>query len=98
MMRGATRADAFPMRCFPGFFSFVVLLCAATVTPTRAQPKVVPARVIEEPVWIFPLKAERAGLRYGEVRALLSISEEGALLDFLVLGSTHLAFAEEVAD
>lgn len=62
-----------------------------------APPKVVSPRVIDEPIWSYPVQAERAGVREGEALAMLSISEEGQLLDFMVLGASHLAFADEVA-
>jgi TonB family protein len=79
-----------------------ILFCGAVLLESasgdaRAQAKVVPARVVDEPVWTYPLQAERAGVREGEALALLSISDEGELLDFLVVGCTHVAFAEAVA-
>jgi TonB family protein len=81
------------MRLRTRFASAVLVgLSHASASP----PPVVAPRIVEEPVWVYPYKAERAGLRRGEARAMLSISEQGELLDFLVIGSTHVAFAEEV--
>ncbi len=85
------------MRSFLHILVRGVSLLSSVLTLRGAQPQVTPPRVIDEPVWVFPPAAEHAGLRSGEARALLSISEEGQLLDFLVIGCTHLAFAEEVA-
>src|SRR5438045_3435773 len=75
-----------------------VALLGWTSGASGAQPKVVPPRVIDEPVWSYPLAAERAAVRHGEARALVSISEEGELVDFLVIGCTHHAFAEAVVE
>jgi TonB family protein len=87
----------FPMRPFLRIMVGSAALLGSTSGGAGAQPKLSPARVIDEPTWSYPLKAQRAGVRQGEARALLSISDEGELLDFLVVGCTHIAFAEEVA-
>jgi periplasmic protein TonB len=74
----------------------VALLGSASGT-ARAQQELVHPRVIGGPVLNYPLAAKRAAMRQGEARALVSISEEGELLDFMVIGCTHLAFAEVIA-
>lgn len=57
-----------------------------------------PPRVIEQPVWVFPPEVARESVYEGEARVLVSISEEGELLDFILLGFTHPAFGREVAE
>jgi TonB family protein len=81
--------------------SFLIFLCgticsAASASWLPAQSQLVSPRVIDEPMWTYPLKAAQAGVREGEARAIVSISEEGVLLDFMIVGCTHLAFAEEL--
>src|SRR6476469_3682278 len=75
-----------------------VLIVAAGLVAVRAQPKLVPARIIDEPLWNYPLKAERAGIRRGEARAMVSVGEAGQLLDFLITGASHVAFAEALVE
>lgn len=58
---------------------------------------VVPPKLIDQPEWPFPLAAERAGLRSGEVQAVISLSDRGELLDFILLGASHPAFAAQLA-
>ena len=72
------------------------LLVMATVA--QAQPKTVRPRVVDEPVWSYPVAADRAGVHQGEARALVSISEQGRVVDFVLIGCTHRAFAEAVAE
>jgi TonB family protein len=85
------------MRSSLGSLIRSLALLGLTGSTGWTQPKMVSPRVIDEPVWAYPLKAVEAGVREGEARAIVSISEEGALLDFMVVGCTHGAFAEEVA-
>lgn len=73
-----------------------VLLGLGIAARANDIPTIAP-RVIDEPVWQYPLAAERAGVWRGEVQALLSIDSTGALVDFLVLASSHPVFAGEVA-
>jgi TonB family protein len=75
-----------------GFFASVGASYAANL------PDVVKPRVLEEPVWAYPLAAERDSVDHGEARAVLSLDEEGRLTDFLLVGCTHPAFAEAVAN
>lgn len=82
------------MRPLPWILALALLAASSN---TRAQLKVVSPQVVDEPLWVYPPQAERAGVREGEARALLSISEQGELLDFMVVGCTHLAFADAVA-
>ena len=85
------------MRPFLRTLAASVALLGSTGGVARAQPNLVPPRVISQPVLDYPLAAKRRAVRQGEARALLSISEEGVLLDFMVIGCTHLAFAEAIA-
>jgi TonB family protein len=88
-------ASDFRMRLRPRIL-FVSAVLLELGQAWAAPPPVVAPRVIDEPIWVYPHKAERVGLRRGEARAMLSISDQGELLDFLVIGCTHVAFAEEV--
>jgi TonB family protein len=81
---------------FPLAGAFALTVAGASAAGA-APSAVVPVRVTDEPVWVYPPKAEQAGIRHGEARAVVSVSEEGELLDFIVIGCTHPAFAEEVA-
>lgn len=76
--------------------AIVVLLCL-TIAGRASDAQTIVPKVIDEPVWIYPVAAERAGVWRGEVEALLSISDTGELVDFLVLGCSHPVFASEVA-
>ena len=74
------------------------LLLALTGVGQAAELTTIKPRVIDEPVWKFPPAADHAGLRQGEAQAVLSLSRTGELLDFLVVGASHPAFAEAVAE
>jgi len=74
------------------------LLLGSTGTAMAAELRTIGPRVIDEPVWTYPLAADRAGVRHGEAHAVLSLSATGELVDFLVVGCTHPAFAEALAE
>jgi TonB family protein len=74
------------------------LLLAAAASGRGAELRTVGPRVIDEPVWVFPPAADYAGLRQGGAQAVLSLSRMGELLDFLVVGCSHPAFAQAVAE
>lgn len=61
-----------------------------------SEPAIEPPRVIEQPMWNYPHAAASEFVFQGHARVLVSISEEGEVLDFIVLGFTHPAFAQEV--
>jgi TonB family protein len=81
-------------RQFPGALLSLLLACGVRA----ADPRVVPPRVVDEPTWIYPLEAEHAGVREGQVTVILSIDETGHLTDFLIARWTHRAFAAAVAE
>ena len=74
------------------------LLLGSTGTAMAAELRTIGPRVIDEPVWTYPLAADRAGVRHGEAHAVLSLSVTGELVDFLVVGCSHLAFADALAE
>lgn len=81
-----------PLRTAVGLLAFFAAAIA------KAEPGLEPPRVIEQPIWLFPQEVARDSVYEGEARVLVSVSEEGELLDFILLGFTHPAFGREVAD
>lgn len=79
------------------FAAFVPLVVVISWDSAAAEAGTVPAKVIDEPVWTFPLAAERDGHFSGEVTAMVALDEEGHLTDWLVLRYTHPAFRDAVA-
>lgn len=77
-------------------FIFSFLTLSLGVNARASSPAIEPPRVIEQPVWNYPLEAARELIYEGHTRVLVTISEEGQLLDFIVLGFTHPSFAQEV--
>jgi TonB family protein len=83
------------MRRFLYRSSWALLLASGVVA---AEPRVIPPRVVDEPTWVYPLEAEQAGVREGQVTVILSLGEGGELTDFLIARWTHQAFAKAVAE
>jgi TonB family protein len=83
----------------PGMSRFAALtgavLMLMSVGRARESEYVAP-RIIDEPVWSYPLGAERDGLYSGDVSVVLSIDAEGHVTDWLVLQFTHPAFSQNV--
>jgi TonB family protein len=87
-----------PFRFLLRVYWLAVLLAASGLTAADVKPAVEKPRVISEPIWAYPLAAAAESIHHGEVQAMLSIADDGTLTDFLLLGCSHQAFAQALAE